>query len=110
MTARGWIAAALAAALLAGCQNKDDRVAFDGKYYSAKVSLVEKQRDVFVVTVRDLDQGIDGARATAEYEGVAYCVRTFGSSKIDRAVGPDTPAAQLRIADGTLSYQGTCPQ
>ena len=104
------IAALLGTALIAGCQNNKDRVAFDGKYFRAKVGKVDGQRDVITVTVRDVSQSLDGARAAGRFEAVSYCVKNFGSSDIAWTVGPDTPTPQLQIADNTLVLQGTCPQ
>tara|TARA_R110002049_G_scaffold23545_2_gene83280 strand:+ start:93392 stop:93718 length:327 start_codon:yes stop_codon:yes gene_type:complete len=100
----------LAAGLLVGCGNKSDRIAFDGKYFRVKVSKVDRQLDVFQVTVKDAAQSIDGARAAARYEATKYCVGTYGSSDIVWSVGPDTPPEQLRLVDGALTFHGTCPQ
>lgn len=96
------------AGLVAGCTARKDRILFDGKYFRTKVSKVNKQRDVFQVTVRDPAQSIDGAREAGRHAGVAYCVAQYGNSDIDWAVGPD--AGTLRIADNKLTFQGTCPQ
>ena len=120
----------LAAALVAGCSDSKNRFAFDGKYFRTKVAKVNKQRDVFTVTVKDVSQSFEGARAAALHAANGYCVGAYGSSDIDWGVrhsgtqhrvglphmqqgcgcGPDTPADQLRILDNTLTYQGTCPQ
>lgn len=100
----------LAAALVAGCSDSKNRFAFDGKYFRTKVAKVNKQRDVFTVTVKDVSQSFEGARAAALHAANGYCVGAYGSSDIDWVVGPDTPADQLRILDNTLTYQGTCPQ
>jgi len=94
--------------LVAGCTKKEDRILFDGKYFRTKVSKVDKQRDVFQVTVKDPQKSIDGAREAGRHAGVSYCVATYGSSDIKWAIGPDDE--QLRIADNRLILQGTCPQ
>lgn len=96
--------------LLAGCQARDSRIAFDGQFFRTKVAKVDGQRDVFTVRIRDVARSLDGAREAGRHAGVSYCVQTFGNSRIDWAVGPDTPPQELRITDNTLVFQGVCPQ
>lgn len=103
-------AAGLAVALVAGCTDSKNRIAYDGKYFRTKVSKVDGQRDEFVVNVRDVSQSVAGARAAALHAANSYCVGTYGSSDIAWVVGPDTPDAALGLEDNTLSYRGTCPQ
>jgi hypothetical protein len=81
---------------------------FDGKYFRTKVSKVDKQRDVFQVTVQEPTKSIDGAREAGRHAGVSYCVKNYGNSDIDWAIGPDME--QLRVSDNKLVFQGTCPQ
>lgn len=100
----------LCALALCGCTDSKNRIAFDGHYFRTKVAKVDGQREVFSVSVRDVSQSFEGARAAALHAGNAYCVGTYGSSKIDWAVGPDTPASALRLTDDTLVYSGTCPE
>ncbi|MBD3663563.1 hypothetical protein H9Q16_06490 [Sulfitobacter sp. TSTF-M16] len=100
----------VAALATTACSNNNNRIAFDGQYFRAKVSKVDKQRDVFTVRVRDVSRSLDGARAAGRYEGIAYCVENYGSSDIDWTVGPETPPEQLTIADDAIVFQGTCPQ
>jgi hypothetical protein len=100
----------LALCASAGCTNSKNRLAFDGEYFRIKVAKVDKQRDVFTVTIRDVDRSLDGAREAGRHAGVSYCVETYGSSKINWSVGPDTPPEELRIVDNTLVFQGVCPQ
>ena len=99
-----------AGTLLAGCSGDDDRVAFDGQYFRAKVSKIDGQRDVFQVTVKDAAKSIDGARAAARYEATKYCVSLYGNSDIIWTLGPDAPASALRLDGGALTFQGRCPQ
>ncbi|MFK7838170.1 MAG: hypothetical protein AB8B60_18315 [Sulfitobacter sp.] len=98
------------AAVLAGCTDSKNRLAFDGHFFRAKVAKVDGQRDVFTVRIRDVAQSLDGARQAGGHEGITYCVENYGSSKIDWSVGPDTPPEELRIVDNTLVFQGVCPQ
>lgn len=101
---------ALAAGLVAGCANNDDRIAFDGKFFRAKVQKVEKQNDVFTVTVKGVSQSLNGAREAGRYEATDHCIQNYGTSKIIWRVGPDTPPEQLSIVDDTLTFSGRCPQ
>ena len=103
------IVGAIAMALLAGCNNRKNQLAFDGQYFRTKVAKVDKQRDVFTVRIRDVSRSLDGAREAGRHAGVSYCVENYGSSKIDWQVGPDTPPEELEIIDDTLMFQGVCP-
>jgi hypothetical protein len=96
-------------ALLGACTPKEDRIAFDGKYFRTKVSKVDGQRDVFTLLVRNASQSIEGAREAARYEGTVYCVNLYGSSDITWVVGPDTPAENLRLNGDSLTFSGSCP-
>lgn len=102
------ILALVATGLVAGCTARKDRVLFDGKYFRTKVSKIDKQRDVFQVTVHDPAKSVEGAREAGRHAGNSYCVKNYGSSKIDWTIGPD--AEQLRVVDNKLVFQGTCPQ
>ena len=102
------ILALITAGLMVGCTKKSDRILFDGKYFRTKVSKVDKQRDVFLVTVSEPGKSIDGAREAGRHAGVSYCVKNYGNSDIDWSIGPDME--QLRISDNKLIFQGTCPQ
>lgn len=104
------LAALIAASSLAGCNNKEDKIAFDGQFFRSKLSKVDKQRDVFSVSVRPVSASLDGAREAGRYEATVYCVNTYGSSEIIWTVSPDTPTEDLTIQDDTLVLQGRCPQ
>tara|TARA_R110002033_G_scaffold136535_1_gene176020 strand:- start:2953 stop:3279 length:327 start_codon:yes stop_codon:yes gene_type:complete len=96
------------AVLLAGCTAQEDRLAFDGKYFSTNVSKVDGRRDVFTLQVKSAAQSIEGARESARYHATAYCIRNYGSSDINWVVGPDAPAESLRLDGGVLTFQGAC--
>ena len=104
-----WIMLASVAAVLMGCTSSDDRIAFEGEFYRAKLKKVDRQLDVFTVAVQPVSKSLTGAVQAGEYEAVAYCVNTFGSSDIAWTVGPDTPEGQLPIDGDTLLMQGQCP-
>ncbi len=95
--------------LLAGCTSADDRILFDGQFYNAKLRKVERQRDVFTVSVKPVSRSLAGAREAGEYEAIVYCVNNYGSSDIIWAAGPSAPDGQLIIENDTLNLQGRCP-
>jgi len=100
----------LVTGLVAGCEERKNRIPFDGEYFRTKVAKVDGQRAVFTVRVRDVQRSLDGAREAGRHAGVSYCVENFGNSKIDWAPGPDTPPEELQISDNTIVFQGVCPQ
>lgn len=102
--------AALCALGLAGCSNNKNLILYEGQAFRAKVGKVDKQRDVFVVTVKDAGKSIDGARAAAHQRGTEYCVENFGTSQIIWNVDPLDPQTQITLTDNTLTFQGQCPQ
>lgn len=96
--------------LIAGCTKKDERVLFDGLYFKAKAAPVDRKKTLaeFVVSVQDVSQSLEGARAAGGYEGTRYCIANYGTSRIDWTVGPETEPQQLVIDKDTLSFRGTC--
>lgn len=95
---------------LGACTDSKNRVQFDGQYFRAKISKVDKQRDVFVVTVKDPTKSVEGARAAALHEATTYCIENFGSSKIIWQVDPMDTETPLAVADNQIVFQGRCPQ
>lgn len=106
----GLVALVLGLAVLGGCSDNKNRIAFDGHFYRTKVAKVDGERHVFTVRVRDVSQSLEGALEAGRHGGVSYCVEHYGSSDIEWVVGPDTPPEELRIVDDTLVFQGVCPQ
>lgn len=99
----------LGLATLGGCINEENRIPFDGHFFRTKVRAVEKQIDVFTVTIPGVSRSFDGAREAGRYAATEYCVNNYGSSDIIWTVGPDTPKAQLNIEKDTIVFQGKCP-
>jgi len=95
---------------LSACTDSDNRIAYDGQYFRTKVSAIDKDRDVFVLTVKDPNKSLTGARLAAHHEGTQYCVGNFGTSDIAWDIDPLDEEAQLRIEGDLLTFQGTCPQ
>jgi len=97
--------------LSAGCEPREDRLeSFDGAYFRAKASPVDKKVTLadFTTTVWGVSKSLDGARKAGGYEGTKYCIAQYGTSRINWSVGPDTPVENLRIIDDTLSFAGRC--
>jgi len=104
-----WTSIALCAGLVAGCTSAEDRILFDGQFYNAKLRKVDRQFDVFTVTVKPVSKSLKGALEAGAYEATVYCVNTFGNSEIIWTAGPDAPEGQLRIDKDVLTLQGRCP-
>lgn len=108
--ARGGACLLLVAGLaLSGCAKKESRVYFNGNYYPTKGKHVGKDdRREFVVTVRRANQGEAGAREAGRYGGKQYCLKNYGTSEIEWAVGPDAPAGTYDASKGSIAMRGTC--
>lgn len=103
------LAAALVGCGKLGSGERRQAQTFDGQTFSASAKNVDKaDRAAFVTTVRQPEKSLTGAVEAASYQAVKYCITTFGTSDIDWQVGPDTPAAQLPISDGSLTLAGRC--
>lgn len=101
---------ALGAAALAGCVDPSKQILFDGQSFRAKSGKVEKQRDVFEVSVKGVSKSPSGARQAAYHEGVSYCLATFGSSEIIWTQDPLNEEVPVNVQGDTMRFQGRCPQ
>jgi hypothetical protein len=102
------MAAVVSVMLVAGCQDADDAIAFDGFYFRTSLKSGDDPR-VFAVTSFPVSASIEGARQAAQYEAFTYCINEYGSSKIKWTVGPKQDPASYRIVDDTLTLSGVCP-
>lgn len=105
------LGAMLLLAVAVGCTKREDKqIAFDGQFFKVKSSTVDKKVTLadFTVTIWKVSQSLDGAREAGEYEGTRYCIKNYGTSKIDWSVGPETEPQNLRIVDDTLTFAGRC--
>jgi hypothetical protein len=100
----------LCASIVAGCEDPASRILFEGQTFRAKASKVEKQRDVFEVSVRGVSKSPAGARQAAYHEGVSYCLAAFGSSEIAWVQDPLNTEVPLNVENDTIRFQGRCPQ
>ena len=99
---------ALCCALVAGCSDNKDDIAFDGQYFKSKLSKVDKQRDQFLVEVSPASASLDGAREAGRYEAIKYCIEQYGTSSIEWAYGPDAEDGKLRLENDKLQLRGAC--
>lgn len=95
----------LAAMTLTACEERAERVSFDGIYFPTKSSKASEDRQDFVATVRRADRNPDLAREAGRYEGTQYCLQNFGTSNIDWTRGPDD---SVTVSNGRLTFEGRC--
>lgn len=101
--------ALLCTALLGACANQQ-QITHQGQSFRAVVKDVDKQRDRFIVSVRNPERSFVGARLAAHQGGTRYCVRNYGSSDIRWNAHPFDFDVAPPIVDGKLTYAGICPQ
>jgi len=106
---RAAILSVLAALGLLGCgQGSDEQVLFDGQAFRGSASADSDDPRRFTAEVSPVSASLEGARAAAEYEGIKYCVRQYGTSRIAWTIGPDAEAAALPLANDRLTLTGAC--
>jgi hypothetical protein len=88
-------------------RNKDV-VLYDGVAFRSKAKKVDKDRTHFTAEVRDAAQSIPGALEAGRHAGVTYCIKNYGSSKIDWVKGPDIDPADVVLEGGDLTFEGYC--
>lgn len=114
-----WILALAAMSVVAGCSGLGDRVSrigigkekitFDGVEFRSSAKAVSKEDYAsFTASVKPASASLNGARGAAEYEGIKYCIKNYGTSRIDWAIGPETDPAALTVDSDTLTFAGRC--
>ncbi len=81
---------------------------YAGSNHRAKVKTARADRAVMVIPTKNVSDGLDGARAAAEFEATRHCIHYFGTSDIVWTVGPETPDDQLPIDGETVTFSGEC--
>ena len=94
--------------MISACTKDEDRVFFGGKYYPTKGQSVKGDRQSFVVSVRNTEQGMDDAREAGRHGGTTYCLKNYGTSNIEWTSGPDAEDGTLEMAGGNLILRGRC--
>ncbi len=98
-----------AALALAACgQNRGYQPLFDGVQFRGKAERLSDDRREFAATARPVSRSLEGAREAARFQATKYCIRNFGSSRVDWTYGPDDAEDALQIEDDTLRVRGAC--
>ncbi|MEB8385984.1 hypothetical protein OO012_01975 [Rhodobacteraceae bacterium KMM 6894] len=98
----------IATIALTACAKPGDRMKFDGKYYPTRSKKAGDEREQFVVTVKRVDQGIEGARKAGKWEATRFCIETVGDSTLNWQPGYDPDAGAAVIEGGSLILRGSC--
>ena len=72
--------------IMMGCSNlfelEENKVSFDGYYFSSKLSRSKLDDRSFDLTVRRANRSLSGAREAGRYEATRFCITNFGTSDI----------------------------
>ncbi|WP_204114804.1 hypothetical protein [Shimia biformata] len=93
---------------VSACNRNKPGIAFDGAFFDTKVTKSDDDRSVFTVVIEDVSQSVSGAMEAGRHAGTTYCIKNYGSSKIDWAPGPDDDPATLTIVENTMTFRGRC--
>lgn len=95
--------------VLAGCNQRDDTILFDGQAFRGKASHVDRNnRRSFTATVSPVSASIDGAREAGRFEGTKYCVNEYGTSDIIWDASPDAEPQTWSVDRDSVTFSGTC--
>ena len=113
MCKRVWIglpAIVVGLSMFTACARSEYRVTFGGYYFRSTAKPINKRQTLadFTVTIRNVSQSPDYARAAGGYEGTRYCIKNFGTSRINWVIGPATEGQNLRIDRDQITFQGAC--
>ena len=86
----------------------NNRQAYDGQYFRARLSADKEARELFSVRVNDAAKSLVGAREAGRHEAVKYCIQQYGQSRINWTTGPDVEDGALVFEDGDLILAGEC--
>ena len=96
--------------LIMGCSNpfdlEENRVSFDGYYFSSKLSRSKLDDRSFDLTVRRANRSLSGAREAGRYEAIRFCIKHFGTSDIEWVLGPDDQS--IGLTGKVLKLSGQC--
>lgn len=99
----------LSLAVLAGCNQRDDRILFDGQAFRGKAAFESRDnRRQFIATVGPVSASIEGAREAGRYEGTKYCIREYGTSQIAWITSPDAEPQAWSVDRDTVTFSGRC--
>ena len=96
--------------IVMGCSNpfelEENKVSFDGYYFSSKLSRSKLDDRSFDLTVRRANRSLSGAREAGRYEATRFCIKNYGTSDIKWVLGPDDQSIGLTGKD--LKLSGKC--
>ena len=96
--------------MLLSCSNpldpEENKIAFDGYYFSSKLSRSKLDDRSFDLTVRRANRSLLGAREAGRYEATRFCIKNFGTSDIKWVMGPDDQS--IGLTGKVLKLNGQC--
>ena len=96
--------------IVVGCSNplepEENKVAFDGYYFSSKLTRDKLDYRSFDLTVRRANRSLSGAREAGRYEATRFCIKNFGTSDIKWVLGPDDQS--IGLTGKVLKLSGQC--
>ena len=96
--------------MMTGCSNpfelEENKVSFDGYYFSSKLSRSKLDDRSFDLTVRRANRSLSGAREAGRYEATRFCIKNYGTSDIKWVLGPDDQS--IGLTGKVLKLSGQC--
>ena len=96
--------------MITGCSNpfelEENKVSFDGYYFSSKLSRSKLDDRSFDLTVRRANRSLSGAREAGRYEATRFCIKNYGTSDIKWVLGPDDQS--IGLTGKVLKLSGQC--
>ena len=96
--------------MMTGCSNpfelEENKVSFDGYYFSSKLSRSKLDDRSFDLTVRRANRSLSGAREAGRYEATRFCIKNYGTSDIKWVSGPDDQS--IGLTGKVLKLSGQC--
>ena len=96
--------------MMTGCSNpfelEENKVSFDGYYFSSKLSRSKLDDRSFDLKVRRANRSLSGAREAGRYEATRFCIKNYGTSDIKWVLGPDDQS--IGLTGKVLKLKGQC--
>tara|TARA_B100001121_G_C18426469_1_gene497145 strand:+ start:308 stop:679 length:372 start_codon:yes stop_codon:yes gene_type:complete len=96
--------------IVMGCSNpfelEENKVSFDGYYFSSKLSRNKSDNRSFDLKVRRANRSLLGAREAGRYEATRFCIKNFGTSDVKWILGPDDQS--IGLTGKVLKLSGQC--
>ena len=96
--------------MMTGCSNpfelEENKVSFDGYYFSSILSRSKLDDRSFDLTVRRANRSLSGALEAGRYEATKFCIKNYGTSDIKWVLGPDDQT--IGLTGKVLKLSGQC--